>query len=172
MICNYCNLDCESLPISSCEEIEHWSLYAEVLKNERDAALAKLDLKDEDRDKLDVSEWLLSYKKVLPYNCNACKRHYELPTHINHFTCVCGSECRLRHIGGSNPDQSVIDAAIAYFGNERSGKLAWIAEIVGGEHCLHYTADDIRSMIRQEMNKWQSTNSGWVKKKITNKGDA
>jgi hypothetical protein len=67
-------------------------------------------------------------------------------------------------LGGIDPDQAVIDAAMAYFGNERSAQLAWIAEVVGGEHCLSYTADDIRKMIRQEMERWEKTQKGWRRK--------
>ena len=137
--------------------ISHWEIFANSLEE-------KLEQHDDDRDKLDVAEWLERYEKVKKYNCHGCGRHYEIPTHINHFTCVCGHRCRLRHLGGTNPDQAVVDAAMAYFGNERSAQLAWIAEVVGGEHCLHYTADEIRKMIRQEMDRWELGKDGWKRK--------
>ncbi|CAM6006383.1 unnamed protein product, partial [Sphagnum balticum] len=105
----------------------------------------KLEQHDDDRDKLDVAEWLSRYKKVNDYHCHGCGRQYALPTHLTVFTCVCGHRCRLRHVGGINPDQAVIDAAMAYFGNERSAALAWIAEVVAGDHALHYDADEIPS---------------------------
>lgn len=158
MKCDNCKWELTSRPGWNCGSLAHWKSYAERLEE-------KLEQKDDDRDKLDVAEWLLSYEKVHSYDCHACRRHYEIPTHIDHFTCVCGHRCRLRHVGGSNPDQAVIDAAIQYFGNERSAQLAWIAEVVGGEHCTHYTGDEIRKMIRQEMTRWEQTDNGWVKKK-------
>jgi hypothetical protein len=148
--CKNCNCLQHILPDNNCNDINHWKYYCQQNL--------------ENRDKLDVAEWLSSYEKVKSYNCHGCNRHYELPTHIDHFTCVCGHRCRLRHLGGTNPDQAVIDAAISYFGNERSAQLAWIAEIIGGEHCMNYTADEIRKMISQEMDRWQLTESGWRKK--------
>jgi hypothetical protein len=130
------------------------------------AARLELELEqhDDDRDKLDVADWLERYEKTIDYNCSACGRDYILPTHIDHFNCVCGQRCRLRHVGGVNPDQAVIDAAIKYFGTERMAQLAYIAEIVGGKYCEHYTADDIRKMIRQEMDRWVLEDDGWRKK--------
>ncbi len=155
--CAFCTYVMSCRPSSDCQSIEHWKQY--TIKVE-----TKLEQHDDDRDKLDVAEWLERYPKIKSYNCHGCGRHYEIPTHLTHFTCVCGHGCRLRHLGGINPDQAVIDAAIRYFGNERSAQLAWIAEIVGGEHCLYYTAEDIRKMIRQEMDRWELSKDGWRKK--------
>lgn len=152
-------------PPDDCPRFDHWTAYTHSLKEELHDVSSKLEMHDDDRDKLDVAKWLENYEKVKSYDCQGCGRHYELPTHINHFDCVCGHRCRLRHLGGSNPDQSVIDAAMGYFGNERSAQLAWIAEIVAGEHCLHYTADEIREMIRREMDRWVLVEDGWRKKK-------
>lgn len=163
-VCNWCKCWNIEPPKESCHSCPHWEAYANCLKEERDKAVATLEQHDDDRDKLDVAEWLSHYKKVHSYNCHGCGRHYEIPTHLNTFTCVCGHRCRLRHTGGINPDQAVIDAAITYFGNERSASLAWIAEVVAGQHCLHYTADEIRTMIRQEMDRWQLNKDGWRKK--------
>lgn len=154
--CPYCIVSMKLEPIYDCPEVAHWKRFASHLSE-------KIELHDDDRDKLDVAEWLSTYKKVNKYNCHACKRHYELPTHMTHFVCVCGHRCRLRHVGGTNPDEAVIDAAIAYFGNERSAQLAWIAEVVAGEHCLNYTADEIRDMIRREMDRWV-LDGGWRRK--------
>ena len=53
---------------------------------------------------------------------------------------------------------------MAYFGNERQAQLAWIAEIIGGKHFESYSADDIRKMIRQELDRWEETKDGWKKK--------
>lgn len=156
--CEDCTNEFNARPAFTCRSIAHWKNYVLQLET-------KLEMRDEDRDKLDVAEWLEKYEKVKEYYCHGCGRHYEIPTHLNHFTCVCGHRCRMRHLGGTDPDQAVIDAAMAYFGNERSAQLAWIAEVVGGEHCLSYTADDIRKMIRQEMERWESTQEGWRRKK-------
>ena len=155
--CGHCGLSMKERPSAECAFISHWESYANNLED-------KIDMDDEDRDKLDVAEWLERYEKVKSYNCHGCGRHYEIPTHLTHFTCVCGHRCRLRHLGGTDPNAAVIDAAIEYFGNERSAQLAWIAEVVGGEHCTHYTADEIRKMIRQEMDRWTQTGTGWRKK--------
>ena len=172
MKCESCIRNLDDTPTDNCQSDNHWKICANS-RFEGEAAWRahankleqKLEMKDDDRDKLDVAEWLESYEKVKSYNCHGCNRHYELPTHIDHFACVCGHRCRLRHLGGTNPDQAVIDAAISYFGNERSAQLAWIAEIIGGEHCMSYTADEIRKMIRQEMDRWELTESGWRKRK-------
>jgi hypothetical protein len=122
-------------------------------------------MKDEDRDKYDVADWLEKYQRTTGYTCWSCRRDYILPTHMTHFTCVCGQRCRLRHLGGTNPDHAVIDAAVEYFGTERMAQLAYIAEIIGGKYCEHYDASEIRTMIRQEMDRWERTNTGWEKKK-------
>jgi len=157
MKCTSCTYLITREPATDCQSIAHWKEWAILLQD-------KLEKHDDDRDKLDVAEWLESYEKVKDYKCHGCGRDYNLPTHIDHFTCVCGHRSRLRHLGGMNPDQAVIDAAIRYFGNERSAQLAWIAEVVGGQHCLHYTADEIRNMIRREMDRWIQTDSGWERK--------
>lgn len=157
--CDGCLNNLDNEPTSDCQyPISHWKEYSISLQE-------KLEQHDDDRDKLDVAEWLESYEKVKSYNCHGCGRHYELPTHLTYAECVCGHRSRLRHLGGINPDQAVIDAAFRYFGNERSAQLAWIAEVVGGEHCVSYTADEIRKMIRQEMDRWTLTDSGWERKK-------
>lgn len=156
--CEDCTNEFDSRPAFQCRAIAHWENYVLQLET-------KLEMRDDDRDKLDVAEWLERYEKVKDYDCHGCGRHYQIPTHINHFTCVCGHRCRMRHLGGTNPDQAVIDAAMAYFGNERSAQLAWIAEVVSGEHCLFYTADDIRKMFRQEIERWENPGDGWRKKK-------
>ncbi len=137
-----------------CPEMQHWRDYSFYLEN-------KIELKDEDRDRLDIAEWLSTYEKTRPYKCHGCCRQYELPTHLNHFTCVCGLRCRLRHVGGNNPEQAVIDAAMAYFGNERSAQLAWITEVVAGKYCMDYTADEIKKMIKDELDRWAMTDDGW-----------
>lgn len=155
--CSICNCPVNSRPFVKCNDLNHWRIYAEALED-------KIELKDESRDKLDVAEWLSTYPKVKEYNCHGCGRNYKLPIHINHFECICGHRCRLRHLGGCNPDEAVIDAAIEYFGNERSAQLAWIAEVVAGEHCLNYSADEIRKMIRQELDRWEMTDTGWRRK--------
>lgn len=157
--CPYCKSDYSERPPIACPSTTHWAFYSANLE-------AKLELKDEDRDKFDVADWLEKYQKTTGYTCRACGRDYLLPTHMTHFTCVCGQRCRLRHLGGTNPDQAVIDAAIAYFGTERMAQLAYIAEIIGGKYCEHYTADEIRKMIRQEMDRWETDSLGcWRKKK-------
>ena len=155
--CASCEKPMKSRPTYECAFISHWETYAIHLED-------KMEMEDDERDKLDVAEWLQRYEKVKGYDCHGCGRHYEIPTHINHFTCVCGHRSRLRHLGGTNPDQAVVDAAMEYFGNERSAQLAWIAEVVAGQHAAHYTADEIRKMIRQEMDRWEQTDSGWKKK--------
>ena len=137
-----------------CSDLEHWKGYAKHLEQ-------KIDLKDEDRDKLDAAEWLLSYEKTKSYTCHGCKRDYEIPTHLNYLTCVCGHRCRLRHLGGMDPGAELIDAASAYFGNERSAQLAWIAEIVAGKHASNYSGDKIRKMFTQEMERWYCDKKGW-----------
>jgi hypothetical protein len=157
LLCNDCDHPVLGRPTQGCTSLTHWELYASHLEQQ-------LEMHDDDRDKLDVAEWLEHYKKVNSYDCSACGRHYELPTHMTHFTCICGQRCRLRHVGGTNPDQAVIDAAVRYFGTERMAQLAYIAEIVGGKYCEHYTGDDIRKMIRQEMDRWIQEEDGWRKK--------
>jgi hypothetical protein len=144
-------------PTFECKEIEHWKKYAYSLEE-------KLDMRDEDRDKFDVADWLEEYEKVRNYNCGGCGRHYELPTHLTHFTCICGHRCRMRHLGGTNPDEAVIDAAIAYFGTERMARLAYIAEIVAGKYAQDWSADRIRQEFRNEMDKWTLGKNGWTKK--------
>lgn len=157
-LCNKCNCSLHRYPPLECkDQIGHMTAYALYLEE-------KLDQKDDERDKLDVAEWLESYPMTKSYDCHGCGRHYELPTNLTYAECVCGHRSRLRHLGGTNPEQAVIDAAIRYFGNERSAQLAWIAEVVGGEHCLHYTADQIRKMIRQEMDRWVQEEDGWRRK--------
>lgn len=156
--CIYCKHDLTLRPPIECPAITHWATYSAYLE-------AKLEMKDEDRDKYDVADWLETYQKTTGYTCRACGRDYLLPTHLTIFTCVCGRRCRLRHVGGTNPDHAVIDAAVQYFGTERMAQLAYIAEIIGGKYCDHYSGEEIRKMIRQELDRWEMTNTGWEKKK-------
>lgn len=157
MKCDKCNHHLNSFPL--CEELSHWKTYALTITE-------KLELKDDERDKLDVAEWLSNYKKTQSYNCTGCGRDYILPTHLIHFTCVCGHGCRLRFIGGYDPDQSVIDAAMMYFGNERQAHLAYIAEIIAGKYCASYSVDKIRESIQNELDRWEMTDKGWKRKVI------
>ena len=155
--CNDCGKHLLKEPLAECPSLSHWKAYAGHMR-------IIMDLRDDDRDKFDVAEWLERYEKVKSYHCDACGRDYQLPTHLTVFTCVCGLRCRLRHLGGTNPDQAVIDAAIRYFGNERMAQLAYIAEIIGGKYCEHFSADEIRKMIRQELDRWVLEDDGWRKK--------
>lgn len=156
--CVSCEQPMKSRPTYECTFISHWETYAIHLED-------KMELDDEERDKLDVAEWLERYQKVKGYDCHGCGRHYEIPTHLTHITCVCGHRCRLRHLGGTDPSQAVIDAAITYFGNERSAQLAWIAEVIASPHAVNRSVDEIRKMIQQELDRWELTETGWSKKK-------
>lgn len=143
----------------------HWKLYAEFLKGERDLAVARLEMHDDDRDKMDVAEWLEHHKKTKTYRCTGCQRLYEIPPHLIHITCVCGLRCRLRHIGGTDPNEAVIDAAMAYFGNERMAQIAYLAEsfVKWGKS----DPDQVRifrEQVQYEMDRWERTNDGWRKK--------
>jgi len=155
--CEYCIASISHKPIYDCPNVAHWKAYSLHLED-------KIEMHDDDRDKLDVAEWLERHPKVRPYNCHGCGRYYETPTNLTHFTCVCGHRCRLRHLGGTDPNEAVIDAAMIHFGNERSAQLAWIAEVVAGKYCPNYSADEIRKMIRQEMDRWELDTNGWKKK--------
>ena len=135
----------------------HWQAYAIYLED-------KLDMEDDSRDKMDVAEWIENLDKVRSYKCHGCGRDYDIPTHLNHFICICGHQCRLRHLGGTDSYEAVIDAARDYFGNERSANLAWIAEIIAGEHGKSYSSNDIRKMISNEMDRWALKSYGWEKK--------
>lgn len=171
-LCDRCEKPMNDIPSRfNCRDVDHWCAYTEVVEQERDTAVLNLaknivasEQSDDDRDKLDVAEWLKKAPKVKAYNCHGCGRHYDIPTHLTHITCVCGHKARLRHHGGTNPDEAVIDAAMAHFGNERSAQLAWIAEVVAGPHATNYSADEIRKMIRQEMDRWTLQEDGWRRK--------
>jgi hypothetical protein len=57
---------------------------------------------------------------------------------------------------GAEPiEEELLDIAMAYFGNERLAALAWITEIIASNNSEHYSAEDIRKMARQEMNRWE-----------------
>ena len=155
--CVSCGVLLKDRPIYYCDKKDHWQIYASSLEE-------KLNMYDNDRDRLDVAQWLELYEKVRSYDCHGCGRHYEIPTHLDHFTCICGYRCRLRHLGGVNSFEAVIDAARDYFGNERIANLSHIAEIVVSEHYTSYSVDDIRKIIRQEMNNWILEDDGWKKK--------
>jgi len=157
ILCNECNKNLIDHPGKGCPSVNHWEIYAAHLERQ-------MEMHDDDRDKLDVAEWLEHYEKVRSYDCRSCSRHYEIPTHLTHLTCVCGQRVRLRHLGGTDPDAAVIDAAIRYFGTERMAQLAYIAEVIAGPHCYNYTADQIREMFRREMDRWILEDDGWRKK--------
>lgn len=151
-----CDLD--KVPsMAECHNVQHWKIYALSLEE-------KLDLEDDIRDKLDVANWLRNTEKVRSYNCTACNRDYQIPVHLTYITCVCGMRSRLRHLGGIDENQDVIDAAMEFFGNERSAQLAWIAEVVAGKHSINYSADEIRAMIKNEMDRWELKDTGWKRK--------
>lgn len=177
MICKLCDKYLIEYP--NCQHFEHWEVYCVFLqgqlfkqkekaieeKRKADILDLKLDMRDENRDKLDVAEEISNLEKTTSYSCSGCGKDYILPTHLDHFTCVCGQRCRLRHIGGINPIEDVLDAARNHFGNERQAQLSYIAEIIGGEYCLNYDADRIRKMIREELNRWQLIDGiGWQRK--------
>lgn len=154
--CIDCHLPLNGEPSSDCQQLSHWEIYATFLQE-------KLEMRDDERDKLDVAEWLLNYEKIREYKCSACNREYQIPVYLNYITCVCGLKCRLRYIGGYNPDHAVIDAAMSYFGNERSAQLAHIAQIIANPHFAHYTGDEIRKMIKEELDCWELKENGWAR---------
>jgi hypothetical protein len=170
--CQWCsdNLfdnDTPGLPTGVPQEdccLTHWKQYTQFLKGERDLAIARLEMHDDDRDKLDVAEWLQHHRKVREYTCQSCQREYQIPAHLVHITCICGHRCRLRHLGGTDPSEAVIDAAMAYFGNERQAQLAYVAECIVSPWRVNYTAEEIRKMIQQEMDRWVLEDDGWRRK--------
>jgi hypothetical protein len=163
--CEICRLLLNKEPEHYCTYFEHWKAFAAHMKSERDKAAGLLAMHDSERDKLDVADWLVSYEKTHSYDCSGCGRHYIVPTHLTRFNCVCGASCRLRHVGGINPDQAVIDSAIRYFGTERMAQLAYIAELIVSKHMDHYSADSIRGMISEEIDRWElSPQLGWQRK--------
>ena len=157
MNCNVCNYERDWEPRDTCFNLDHWKHFGTMVAR-------KLEQKDDERDLLDVAACIETMEKITEYNCSGCGRHYQIPTHIDHFECICGHTCRMRHVGGMNPMQSVIDAAMRHFGNKRLARLAWIAEVVGGQHCLDYDADRIRKVIREEMDRWTLEDDGWYSK--------
>lgn len=169
--CYCCGLELNAEPYK-CSNIDHWEKFSQLLINENGNLQSenfklneKLALSNNDRDLLDVAEWLENLERTKKYNCRMCNRDYEVPIHLTHFTCVCGLRCRMRHVGGNDPYQSVIDAAIDYFGTERMAQLAYLAEIIGGKHCEHYNANEIRNIIRNELNRWEIVDNKWKFKK-------
>lgn len=156
--CASCNHKVESRPSHGCSSTDHWKAFALKLEE-------RMKMHDDDRDLLDTAEWLQSYPKTRDYKCHGCGRQYDLPRHIDHFTCICGHRVRLRHLGGINPQEELIDAAISYFGNERSANLAWIAEVAAGSFYKNASSEEIRQSIQRELDRWEMTKRGWQKKK-------
>ena len=70
----------------------------------------------------------------------------------------------MRHLGGTDPSEAVIDAAMAYFGNERQAQLAYVAECIVSPWRVNYTAEEIRETIQQEMDRWVLEDDGWRRK--------
>lgn len=162
-----CPICCDSvgmMPKDDCTNLLHWKTFCLRMKNDRDRAVDIMSMHDSERDKLDVADWLRQHEKARSYDCSGCGRHYEVPSHLVRMTCICGRSCRLRHVGGIDPNEEVIDAAIVHFGNERSAQLAWVAEIIVSEHSQHLSLEDAKNMIRNEIDRWYKTSSGWHRK--------
>jgi len=153
--CWWCKVPLEFFPKEGCHEREHWEPYTKGLLKEIDVLQEKLDMKDDDRDKYEIIDAINKYPKVRKLDCHECKRHYEIPMHLVYFECVCGHRCKLRRMGAEPIEEELLDIAMAYFGNERLAALAWITEIIASNNSEHYSAEDIRKMARQEMNRWE-----------------
>lgn len=158
--CDYCRFDVRQQPLPHCQRISHYNIYGIELQDQLHKCQLQLEMRDEDRDKLDVADWLKKRPKTKSYDCHGCGRHYELPIHLTIVHCVCGAHCRLRHVGGIDENQAVIDACVALFGNERATALAWIAELIVSEQC-HWDITEIKKTIKQEMNRWTLNKQGW-----------
>jgi len=155
--CYNCDISTTEKPSPDCHISDHWRLYAFALEE-------KLELTDEQRDSRELSDWFVKHPKVRDYTCNTCNREYKLPIHLVYADCVCGSHVKIRYMGYS-PDDDILDAARAFFGNERIAQLGWIAEVVGGDHNNHMTASEIRKSIRQVLDRWYfDPKIGWRKK--------
>ena len=166
--CEYCNYKTSYAPQKDCSKIDHWRFYSKYLLEQNDLLQEKLDMKDDERDRYEIIDAIAKYPRVRKYNCHECGRDYNIPVHLVYFTCVCGHHCKLRRFGAEPLEEELLDVAMAFFGNERMAQLAWIAEIVGGEHCSNYSGDDIRKMIKQELNRWEQETTGWKRWKRKN----
>ena len=164
--CEWCQISVLLYPKEDCHEREHWEPYAKSLLDKIDLLQDKLDMKDDDRDKYEIIDAIAKYPRVRQYNCHECGRDYNIPVHLVYFTCVCGHHTKLRRFGAEPLEEELLDVAMAFFGNERMAQLAWIAEIVGGKQGDHYSGDEIRKMIRQELNRWEQETCGWKRWKL------
>ncbi len=162
--CSQCKLDFSIYPLEDCSDLEHWKSYSKHATYQLNLLQSKLEMKDDDRDKYEIIERLKRYPKVKKYKCSGCKREYNIPVHLIYFSCVCGHRCKLRYFGAEPLEEELLDAAMNFFGNERIAQLAWIAEVVGGKHAITYTGDEIRKIIRNELDRWEETEDGWRKK--------
>lgn len=159
--CDNCNYNILYTPQKDCPKIEHWKTFSKHLLEQKDLLQDKLDMKDDDRDKYEIINAIAKYPRVRQYNCHECGRDYNIPVHLVYFSCVCGHRTKLRRFGAEPLEEELLDVAMAFFGNERMAQLAWIAEVVGGKHGDHYSGDEIRKMIRQELDRWEQETTGW-----------
>lgn len=149
-------------PRPACNNRAHFDQYCDSLQFELKKANDALEMRDEDRDKLDVADVLRAMPKTRSYTCSGCGRLFELPIHLVHYTCSCGLRCRLRHLGGVDPIGDVIDAAMVLLGVERNAQLAYLAEVFVNDHA---SREDFVKQVQYEMDRWYMDSDGWRRKK-------
>lgn len=167
-VCSECGTTVLVRPKAACTQRSHFDLYCDNLQFELRKANEALEMRDEDRDKLDVAEVLRTMPKVRTYTCHGCGKQFELPIHLVHVVCACGRRCRLRHVGGVDPIGDVIDAAMTLLGTERIAQLAYLTETYFSYEKLEERPDKVKEFIQQvqyEMDRWYMDSEGWRRKK-------